>query len=77
MVDWLMDFITECSGSLSQFAPPTISNDNHASVTLLDSENFNVDNRYLRLRYYGIHEAIAKGRLAIEHMAGEDMIADG
>jgi len=75
VVDWLTDFLTECSSS--SFAAPIIFNDNQACVTVLSNGNFKGDNRHLRLRYYGIYEAIAKGTLEVKHMPGTDMVADG
>ena len=43
---------------------------------MLTSGNFKSDNRYLRGRYYSIYESIACGILAIEHIAGDEMLAD-
>jgi hypothetical protein len=77
-VDWLTDFVNETSlDRPNHLETPVIFNDNQACVTVLGTGNFKGDNRHLRLRYYGIYEAIAKGTLRIEHMAGADMVADG
>jgi len=34
------------------------------------------DNRHPRVWYYSIYESIALGTLAIEHIAGDEMLAD-
>jgi hypothetical protein len=84
-VNWITGFLTEIGisngsgrspGSGSPELPPLLFNDNQACVTVLTSGNFKSDNRHLRVRYYSIYESIALGTLAIEHIAGDEMLAD-
>jgi len=62
---------------MTRITMPLTFSDNQTCVTVLGNGNFKGDNHHLRLRYYGIHGAIAKGELVVEHMAGADMVADG
>jgi hypothetical protein len=55
---------------------PTIYNDNSNAVTTPNSGAFKTDSRYLRLRFDGIHEAIAFGKLSVHHLPGTEMLAD-
>jgi hypothetical protein len=90
-VDWFQGLLSELAPSLplaeasassespasTSSEPPLILNDNLACVTVLNSGNFKGENRHLRLRFYGLHEAVATGELAIEHIPSEEMLADG
>lgn len=81
IVDWLGNFLKETQAQDSNDSDlataPLILNDNQACITILSSRNLKGGNRHLRLRYYGIREAIAKGKLVVKHIAGADMVADG
>jgi hypothetical protein len=78
-IDWFQGLLSEMAPSLpaSSSASPLILNDNLACVTVLNSGNFKGENRHLRLRFYGLHEAVATGRLLVEHVPSEEMLADG
>ena len=78
-VNWMTGFLSEIGidkfGSGTSVSP-LLSNDNQACVTMLTSGNFKSDNRELRVRYYAIYEPNTCGILAIEHIAGDEMLAD-
>jgi hypothetical protein len=82
-IDWFQGLLSEiapsllASSSASSSASPLILNDNLACVTVLNSGNFKGENRYLRLRFYALHEAVATGKLAIKHIPSDKMLADG
>jgi len=73
-VNWMTGFLSETG--IDNGSPPLLSNDNQACVTVLTSGNLKSDNRHLRVRYYSIYGLIALGTLAIEHIAGDEMLAD-
>jgi hypothetical protein len=58
-------------------SPPILLNDNLACVTVLNTGNFKGDNRQLRLRFYGLHEAVATDNLMVKHVPSDEMLADG
>jgi hypothetical protein len=92
-VDWFEGLLSELAPSLplaeasasslplveasASSDSPLILNDNLACVTVLNSGNFKGENRHLRLRFYGLHEAVATGKLVVEHIPSEEMLADG
>jgi hypothetical protein len=78
-IDWFQGLLSEIAPSLlaSSSASPLILNDNLACVTVLNSGNFKGENRHLRLRFYNLHEAVATGKLAIQHIPSDKMLADG
>ena len=73
-LDWLCDLTSELGSSKS--IDRTILNDSLNCVTTLNSGNFQSESRHLRLRYYLIHEAIAKSEIKVKHVPGTDMLAD-
>ena len=73
-VNWMTGFLSEIR--VDNGSPPLLFNNNQACVTVLTSGNFKSDNRHLRVRYYSIYESIALDTLAIEHIAGDEMLAD-
>jgi hypothetical protein len=73
-IHWLHDLTSEI-GIASQDITRRILNDGLNCVTTLNSGNFQSDSRHLRLRYHSIHEAIAKGKVEIKHVAGTEMLA--
>jgi hypothetical protein len=79
-IDWFSGLLSELAPSLSvsRFAsPPVLLNDNLACVTVLTTGNFKGDSRHLRLRFYGVHEAVATEKLLVEHVPSDEMLADG
>jgi len=74
-IDWLHDLTSEI-GIASKDITRRILNDGLNCVTTLNSGNFQSDRRHLRLRYHSIHEAIAKDKIEIKHVAGKEMLAD-
>jgi transposase InsO family protein len=82
-IDWFRGLLSEiapslpASSSASSSASPLILNDNLACVTVLNSGNFKGENRHLRLRFYTLHEAVATGKLTIQHIPSGQMLADG
>jgi hypothetical protein len=77
-IDWFIGLLSELVPSLP-IAPgtPVLLNDNLACVTVLSSGNFKGDSRHLRLRFYGLHEAVATEKLVIKHVPSDAMLADG
>jgi hypothetical protein len=72
-IDWLRDLVSEIGiGRCIR----RILNDSLNCVTTLNLDNFQSDSRHLRLRYHSIHEAIAKGKIEIKHVAGTEMLPD-
>jgi hypothetical protein len=78
-IDWFSGLLSELAPSLPlRFASqPLLLNDNLACVTVLNNGNFKGDSRHLRLRFYGLHEAVATEKLLVEHVPSVDMLADG
>jgi hypothetical protein len=75
-VNWITGFRSEIGIDNGIGGAPLLFNDNQACVTVLTSGNFKSDNRHLRVQYYTIYDSIALGTLAIEHIAGDEMLAD-
>jgi len=63
---------TELGAGMTQ----CIFNDGLNCVTTLNSSNFQSESRHLGLKYRTIHEAIAKGKIEIKHVAGTEFLAD-
>jgi hypothetical protein len=83
-IDWFSGLLSELAPSLplgaSRFrvaSPPLLLNDNLACVTVLNDGNFKGDSRHLRLRFYGLHEAVATEKFLVEHVPSVEMLADG
>jgi hypothetical protein len=74
-IDWRHDLTSEI-GIASKDITRRILNDNLNCVTTLNSGNFQSESQHLPLRYYSIHEAIAKDEIEIKHVAGMEMLAD-
>jgi len=53
-----------------------ILNDGLNCITTLYPGNFQSDSRHSLLRYHSSHEAIAKGAIEINYVAGTEMLAD-
>jgi len=73
-IDWLRDLISEIG--IGRGITRRILNDGLNCITTFNLRNFQSDRRHLRLQYYSIHEAIAKGEIEIKHVAGTEMLAD-
>jgi hypothetical protein len=73
-LDWLRDVI--CEIELGADMTQCILNDGLNCVTTLNSGNFQSESRHLKLKYHTIHEAMAKGEIEIQHVAGTEMLAD-
>jgi hypothetical protein len=73
-IDWLRDLVSEIG--IGRGITRRIVNDGLNCVTTLNSGNFYSDSRHLRVRYHSIHEAIAKGKIEINHVSGTEMQAD-
>jgi hypothetical protein len=81
-IDWFSGLLSELTPSLQAASgvsqsPPVLLNDNLACVTVLNNGNFKGDSRHLRLRFYGLHEAVATEKLLVEHVPSVEMLADG
>jgi len=72
MLQYLTSEITIASKDITR----RILHDGLNCVTTLNSSNFQSDSRHLLLWYHPIHEAIAKDKIEIKHMAGTEMLAD-
>jgi hypothetical protein len=76
-IDWFQGLLTELTPSLpslmsmswSESSPAHIFKNNLACVTVLNSGNFKGENRHLRLRFYGLHEAVATETLVVKDVA--------
>ena len=73
-VNWMTGFPSEIR--IDDGSPPLLFGGDQACVTVLTSGNSKSDNRHPRARYYSVYESIALGTLAIEHIAGDEMLAD-
>ena len=74
-IEWIEGVLGEI-GHKKERLTPRIKNDNMSTVLVLKSGNFSSSSRHLRLRYHGLVEAIAGGRLGIEHIGTTEMKAD-
>jgi hypothetical protein len=73
-IDWLRDLVSEIG--IGRGITRRIPNDGQNCVLTLNSGNFQSDSWHLRLQYHSIHEAIAKGKFEIKHVAGTEILAD-
>jgi hypothetical protein len=71
-IDWQRDLISELG--IGRDINRRILNDALNCVTTLTSGNIQSDSRHLRLLYYSIHDAIAKGEIEIKHVAVDEGI---
>jgi transposase InsO family protein len=77
-IDWFTGLLSELAPSLQiSETSPVLLNDNFACVTVLSTGNFKGESRHLRLRFYGLHEAVATEKLVIKHVPSDEMLADG
>jgi hypothetical protein len=73
-INWLQGLNNKANLSFDTVS--RVYNDNFNCVTTLGNGNFQATSRHLRIRYYGIHEAIAKQELQVIHVGDPLMIAD-
>jgi hypothetical protein len=61
-IDWFTGLLSKLAPCLNVYEStphqPNLLNDNLAGVTVLNTGNFKGENRHLRLRFYGLHEAV-------------------
>jgi hypothetical protein len=78
-MDWFTGLLSELAPCLNvpESPPPIVLNDNLACVTVLNTGNFKGHNRHLRLRFYGLHEAVGTEKLVVKHVSSDEMLADG
>lgn len=71
---WISQFIKEISGM--DMKPVTVYCDNTSTVKLTKSDSYRERTKHIDVRYHHIRENVERGKIKIEFMPTNDMVAD-
>ena len=70
---WLSSLFSEITNLVST---PVLKMDNKSAVKLVKNPAFHKRSKHIEVRYYFVREKFEEGRLTVEHVAGDEQVAD-